>query len=250
MIAALLVTHNSERYLPDLLVSIDQQTRQPDLRIAIDDHSTDNTTQVLRDHGFHAVTSRSTATDTTTRIAQNFVQGVTAARDGGAGIVILGDHDDMWHPHRIAHQADFLTNNPHIAMLASDGNIRTGDTLRSTFPVPVNFNAMTQNEQWRYAAKHSIATGGASGLNPHNLSTLEVPQGWLHDRWWSLRAVREGAMAIDSVVVIDYRLSPDQQVGLDTAGQHNPLAWITNKIKHAPHTVHKMRDIAQLLKET
>jgi len=104
MIAALLVTHNSEGFISQTLASIANQSQQPDIRIAIDDHSTDDTRQLLLQHGFTVIESRSTSNDTTTRIAQNFVQGVNAAQQAGAVTVILGDHDDTWHPDRIKHQ--------------------------------------------------------------------------------------------------------------------------------------------------
>lgn len=252
--AAVIVTHNSEQFLPELLSSITAQTQQPDLIIAVDDNSTDRTVALLTEHGTSALEfsvhrATTTAPDTTTRIAQNFVQGVEIARASGADLVILSDHDDTWLPHRVAHQVAYLTANPTVAFLASDGVTTGTETIRSTFPVPDNFNSMTPTEQWRYTAKHSIATGGASALRPSKLSTLAVPNGWLHDRWWSLRAVREHSMAIDPTVVINYRLSADQQVGLDTNRQGNPISWALTKMSQAPTTVKKMRDIAHLLGE-
>lgn len=249
MIAALIVTHNSHEFLGETLASIRAQTQQPDITIAIDDHSTDNTTQILHAHGFTTFNAETTSTDTTTRIAQNFVQGVTIAADLGASIIILGDHDDTWRPHRVAHQAGFLIDNPHISMLASDGQTTPDRTLRSTFPVPADFNERSREDQWRYVAKHSIATGGASALAPARLSTIAVPEGWLHDRWWSQRAVRENSMAIDSTVVIDYRLSDQQQVGLDTQGQGNVFTSLAHKLTDLPRNLRKMKDIAALLSE-
>ena len=253
-IAAVIVTHNSEKFLPELLASIAAQTQHPDLILVIDDNSTDSTMEILNQHAdsqipitIHASTTIST--DTTTRIAQNFVQGVQLAHDSGAEIVILSDHDDTWHPYRVQHQVAFLDANPTTAFLASDGNTIGTQTIRSTFPVPEDFNDLPPTDQWRYAAKHSIATGGASALRPSGLSTIAVPAGWLHDRWWSLRAVREHCMAIDPTVVIDYRISPDQQVGLDTNHQGNPITWALKKITQAPTTFKKMRDIANLLGE-
>ncbi len=247
--AAVIVTHNSEQFLPELLASITSQTQQPDVIFAIDDNSTDSTIEILNQHVISVHAATTTATDKTTRIARNFVQGVQLAMKGGAEIVILGDHDDTWHPRRVQHQVAFLDANPTTAFLASDGNTTGTQTIRSTFPVPKNFNDLLPTDQWRYAAKHSIATGGASALRPSRLSTLAVPNGWLHDRWWSLRAVREHCMAIDPTVVIDYRISPDQQVGLDTNHQGNPVTWAFKKVTQAPTTFKKMRDIANLLGE-
>lgn len=249
MIAALIVTHNSQQYITETLHSIDQQTQQPDLRIAIDDHSKDDTVALLRDRGFTVITATTTSKDTTTRIAQNFVQGVIAAQRAGASVIILGDHDDLWHPHRIKHQVAELTNHPSAALLASDGKVTDTTTVRSTFPVPRDFNVWNRDDQWRYTTRHSIATGGASAIVPANLTTIEVPKGWLHDRWWSLRAVREQVMRVDPTIVIDYRLSESQQVGLNDRGQWNPLTRFMHRITNIPLGVKKMRDIAALLSQ-
>lgn len=249
MIAVVIVTHNSRKFLEETLNSIEAQSQQPGLKVAVDDNSVDNTQQLLSDHGFTVVAATTPSKDTTTRIAQNFVQGVTAAQELGATTVVLGDHDDTWHPHRIAHQIAQLTAHPTTALLASDGAITPTTTLRSTFPVPSDFNDWDRDHQWSYTAKHSIATGGASALIPANLSTLAIPDGWLHDRWWSLRAVRESAMRTDQTIVIDYRLSGGQQVGLDTRGQGNPVARILHKLQDIPLNVKKMKDIAQLLSD-
>ena len=51
MIAAVLVTHNSERWLRATLESIANQTRKPDSIIVIDDNSTDGTKAILADFG-------------------------------------------------------------------------------------------------------------------------------------------------------------------------------------------------------
>lgn len=249
MIAAVLVTHNSEGFLPELLASIDRQTLKPDIRLALDDHSTDRTRDLLAQSGFTVIGAEGVSTDITTRIAQNFVQAVTAAQNMGATQIVLGDHDDIWHPHRIAHQSTILSRQDRVSFIASNGRTPAG-TIRTTFPVPENFNELDAREQWKYVAKHSIATGGACAIAPDRLSTIAVPNGWLHDRWWSLRAVREHCMWIDSELVIDYRVTPGQQVGLDTAGQHSGLSWLWHKFRNLPTTLKKMKDIATLLSET
>lgn len=249
MIAALVVTHNSEIFLGQTLSSILQQTQLPDLFIAVDDNSSDATVSILHEHGFTVLPAATTATDITTRIAQNFVQGVKAAQDQGASILILGDHDDIWYSDRVKHQVEVLARKPGTALLASDGKVSETTTIRTTFPVPADFNDWDRDRKWRYVAKRSIATGGASALVPEKLSTIDVPAGWLHDRWWSLRAVRESSMWVDPTPVIDYHLSESQQVGLETHGQDNPVKRVVHKIRHFPQTIRKMKDISGLLAE-
>ena len=253
VVAAVIVTHNSQSYLADTLASITKQTQQPDLAIAIDDSSTDRTLDLLADHHFTVERATTTAQDATTRIAQNFQQGLRAATKAGADLVILGDHDDIWHRNRVEHQVTLLEQHPTAAVLASDGYLidahgaAVPGTIRSTFPVPDDFPGLPVRAQIAYAMRHSIATGGASALRPAVMTDWTVPSGWLHDRWWSLAALRTRRFTLDPTPVIDYRLSPDQQVGLDTAGQENGTRWVTRKLSAATNTTRRVKDLSRLL---
>lgn len=252
VIGAVLVTHNSQRYLPETLASIENQTQAADITIAIDDSSTDETRAVLDNHGFTVHRATTSAQDVTTRIAQNFQQGVRSAVAAGADLVILGDHDDIWHRTRIEHQVGILEQRPVTALLASDGFLidehgaAVPGTIRSTFPVPDDFTEQPLRSQIAYAMSHSIATGGACALRPSAMPDWVVPAGWLHDRWWSLAALRARRFALDATPVIDYRLSPDQQVGLDTADQGDGKRWLRSKIKHLGRTTARAKDLSRL----
>jgi hypothetical protein len=166
--------------------------------------------------------------------------------------VILGDHDDTWLPNRVEHQSHMMASFPQAAMLASDGYTTnstnsTNPTLRSTFPVPAHWSELTTRAQFTYAVKHSIATGGASAVRPSRLPAT-IPTGWLHDRWWSLAAVSKKAMVLDSVPVINYRISPSQQVGLDTQAQHQGTKdWVCHHVGNAGRSIKRSADLVFLL---
>ena len=241
-----IVTHNSQEFLPELLASISNQTQQLDQFIVIDDRSTDKTTSILSEHGIIPTRAISVATHIMTRIAQNFQQGVRQAPPNS--VVILGDHDDVWRPDRVEHQVRAFERAPMLAMLASDGQVNEIETLRTTFPIPVNWSAMSKNKQFTYALRHSIATGGASAIRPANFMDINVPEGWLHDRWWSLAATAQGRMALDTKIVIDYRITPEQQVGLDTANQGaDRLAWLSGHARSAGVSAVKASEIMKLV---
>ena len=241
-----IVTHNSQEFLPVLLASISNQTQQLDQLIVIDDRSTDKTTSMLSEHGIIPTRAISVATHITTRIAQNFQQGVRQAPPNS--VVILGDHDDVWRPDRVEHQVRAFERAPMLAMLASDGQVNEIETLRTTFPIPVNWSAMSKKKQFTYALRHSIATGGASAIRPANFKDINVPEGWLHDRWWSLAATAQGRMALDTKIVIDYRITPEQQVGLDTANQGaDRLAWLWGRARSAGVSAVKASEIMKLV---
>ncbi len=244
--AGVIVTHNSERFLPALLASIADQTRPLDQLIVIDDRSTDATTSILSEHGIMPTRASSAATDLSTRIAENFAQGVRKTPAGA--VVILGDHDDVWRPGRVAHQMHAFEQAPLLAMLASDGEVNEQETLRTTFPIPADWSDMSKAKQFTYALRHSIATGGASAIRPVNLTDIEVPRGWLHDRWWSLAATAQGRMALDTEIVIDYRITPEQQVGLDSANQNaGRLAWLSGHARNAGVSAARGSEIMKLV---
>jgi len=251
-VAVLLVTHNSEKFLPQTLASIGEQSRPPDALLAIDDLSTDNTRNLLTESGFTVSLSTSTSSDLTTRIAQNFHQGVREAENRGLKFVILGDHDDVWHPQRIAHQVQILETNSGAAIVASDGFLidehgaAVPGTLRGTFPVPTDFTEWTPRRQRAYTLRHSVATGGASALNLSRLRDWSIPPGWLHDRWWSLQALSNHALIIDTEPVIDYRISSDQQVGLDTADQEHTMRWAVRRLQTGGRTLRRAWDLRGL----
>jgi len=244
-----LVTHNSCEFLDDTLASIAQQDQPADFLIAIDDHSTDNTRDTLESAGFAVELSTSPAMDTTTRIAHNFVQGLRRAHSKGADIVVLGDHDDVWHRTRISHQVALLEEDVRLAMVASNGylideyGVAVAGTLRDTFPIPDDFASWSASRKWTFALRHSLATGGACAIRPSGLADWSVPAGWLHDRWWSLASLRASALLLDPSCVIDYRISRDQQIGLRTAGQDAPARWWVTKAMDASSTASRAVDV-------
>ena len=251
-VAVVIVTHNSQRFLDQTLASIDQQTRPADFRIAVDDYSSDSSPELLEKSGFSVTTATSSHVDVSTRIAQNFLQGLRLAVAAGADIVVLGDHDDVWHPNRIEHQMEMLMNRSTAAMVASDGYLidehgaAVPGTIRQSFPVPADFPTWAPRKQWAYALRHSLATGGASALRPGALDDWSIPAGWLHDRWWSLVALRHQALIIDEKAVIDYRLTEGQEIGLDTAGQEAPHRWYARQLGNALRASQRAADLTRL----
>lgn len=252
-IAAVLVTHNAEAWLGSTLDSIDSQTRRPDAVVVVDDGSTDATHAILRARGITPLSAGTATKDAVSRIAANFVQGVAAC--SAFDLVVLGDHDDVWHLERVAHQAALLGQSPYALMVASDGVIvddagaASGGTVRESFPVRVDWADVSPADRMRYALRHSIATGGASMMRPDQFPSIDVPHGWLHDRWWSLVATARDGMIIDPRTVIDYRVRDGQQVGLDRAAQrHGPLGRFTALVGQTRRSMGKQGDLRRLLR--
>ena len=251
-VAAVLVTHNSERFLPDTLASIGSQTQTPDHFVAVDDGSTDGSVKLLQEAGFHVQRATSQSHDVNTRVAHNFTQGVRRAQGLGAEVAVLGDHDDVWHSNRVEYQMGLLSQHRDSAMVASNAylmdewGVALPGTLRDTFPVPDDFNAWSTRRQWAYGLRHSLATGGASALRLDAFDDWSVPPGWLHDRWWSLKALRHSMLHIDPTPAIDYRLSKSQQVGLDSAYQDQWWQWLARKTRSGVVSAKRARELGLL----
>ncbi len=253
-VAVVLVTSNSERWIEATLASVLAQSRRPDDVVVVDDGSTDRTVElVMRALGdrVRVVPSTAATPDRATRIAHNFRLGLQQVRD--CDVAVLGDHDDIWHPNRIGHQVGVLELWQQDTMLASNGRLVGADglpiegTLRSAFPTPVVWSMASPAERMRTVLRHSVATGGASAVRPAAFADVEIPSGWLHDRWWSLVAVAREELRVDDEIVIDYRVSAGQEVGLDPGDQARSTAGrLAAGVARLPRTVGRLGEVRSL----
>ena len=84
-------------------------------------------------------------------------------------------------------------------------------------------------------------------MRPAAFVDVAIPAGWLHDRWWSLVATAREEMRLDDTTVIDYRISPGQEVGLDRGHQaRSPLDRLRAGAGQLGTTAGRIRDLQQL----
>ncbi len=224
-----LVTRNSMAFLNETLASIEPQVSEASAIHVVDDFSDDDTEITLnkwirhvRTRGLdaHVRPSTSRARNLHTRTAQNFTQAARTLRS--MDLIALADHDDRWLPKRLIRQAATFTHHPHALMLASNGNLMGDEaTLFDVFDVPKDLNDRPCEQIARHVIRNSVATGSASMIRRDLLRQPQgiPPPGWLHDRWWSLVAASHCGLRVDQEPVIDYRVSLNQQIGLDRGRQ-------------------------------
>ncbi len=133
-------------------------------------------------------------------------------------------------------------------LIDGDG-VLTGQTLRDRFPVLPEWDQAEPVVRLRSVLQESMATGAAMMIDSRILTVgLPIPAGWLHDRWLSIVAVAEGALDVDSSTVVQYRVYPQQAVGL--SGRNGLSGWqrIRSGSGKPLLTVRKVRDLSFVLR--
>jgi glycosyltransferase involved in cell wall biosynthesis len=257
-IVGVMVTYNGEGFIAAQVESMLRQHLDLDAVVVVDDHSTDSTLEMVRDLltpfpgsvDIH-LSSQPRSRAVRTRIAQNFVQAVDAAKALGAEFAILADQDDEWLPGRVEEQVGFLTDHPDIDYLANDGNLidEHGELLpgsiRTHFPMAESDGDHVRTLQRVLAAP--AATGAASAIRLSRPGRWTVPEGWLHDRWWSLASAARGALYVSSRRVINYRLHGGQDTGLSGASGGEAFhRTVLRRSRHVFDSTGRLRSLRRL----
>src|ERR1035437_1794677 len=143
--AAVMVTHDGERYLRQQCDSIFRQDLLPAVLIVVDDASSDGSRDILRELAGSAPipmeliwADGSSVSNRKSRIAANVVRGLAAAAP--YDIVLLSDQDDEWLVDRLARPPDILRQDSSAMLVAGDGILidevgqETGRRLSDSFP--------------------------------------------------------------------------------------------------------------------
>lgn len=225
-----LCTCDGSRYLPDLLQSLEHQTRPPDEVIICDDASRDDTGQLLEvwqaAAPFQVTIKRN---ERRLGVAANFSQ---AAELCSGSIVAFCDQDDVWALGKLSSIADALGDRPdaqaviHDAELLDASGLRTGQRLWPMLGFDVDEqHAFTIGQGLTVLLRHNVVTGATLAVRAGLLS-LAVPfstEG-LHDVWLGLLATSLGPVAIVPNPLIGYRQHGANQVGAPMASPSARLA--------------------------
>jgi glycosyltransferase involved in cell wall biosynthesis len=223
--AAVMVTHDGERFLRRQCDSIFRQDLLPAVLIVVDDASSDGSRDILRELAGSAAipmeliwADGSSVSNRKSRIAANVVRGLAAAAP--YDIVLLSDQDDEWLVDRLASQRDILQNDSSAMLVAGDGILidevgqETGSRLSDSFPRPRDWGTLDAARRMRAALRAPFVTGAAAALSMRLVRLmLPVPDGWLHDRWATLVAAACNGLVVQSEPVIRYRIHEGQVLG-------------------------------------
>ena len=223
--AAVMVTHDGERFLRQQCESIFRQDLLPAVLIVVDDASRDGSLYMLRDLARSApipveliLADGSSISNRKSRVAGNVIRGLAAAAP--YEIVLLSDQDDEWLGNRLARQRDILRNDSTAMLVAGDGILideagqEIGGRLSDSFPRPRDWETLDAASRMRAALRAPFVIGAAAALTIALARLmLPVPAGWLHDRWATLVAVASEGLVLQGEPVIKYRIHEGQVLG-------------------------------------
>lgn len=113
LVSVIIATYNSDRYLPEALESVFDQSYRNFEIIVVDDGSTDRTRELLAGYGERI------------RVLYQSNRGPSSARNAGirasrGPYVCFLDADDVWYEDKLLTQVDFMQCNPHIGLVFAD----------------------------------------------------------------------------------------------------------------------------------
>ncbi|PWJ55262.1 glycosyltransferase involved in cell wall biosynthesis [Dyadobacter jejuensis] len=222
MISVAMCTYGGEKYLPQQLESIANQTIRVDELVVCDDRSKDSTIAVLKSYAEKLpFPVRIIQNEENLGSTKNFEKCISLCE---GDIVFLTDQDDIWRSDRVEKQLNFLEKHPEQdavfsnAMMIDDDSLPTGKTIWEE----IEFDARKQ-EKWRQGKAHEIlfngfvVTGATLTLRKSCLERLlpfptHVPD-LIHDAWIAMVLGLENKISFIPENLIDYRIHASQQVG-------------------------------------
>ena len=222
-ISVALCTRNGARFLPAQVQSICTQDLLPREIVLSDDGSTDDSVALVRQTMAACGVASSVALTvfenrTPLGVTRNFEQAVRACRHE---LIALSDHDDVWHPGRLARMAGIFEARPELLLLHTDARLvdeelrSLGSTLFQALEVqPGELEAIARGDAFEVLLRRNLVTG-ATTVFRRNLLAAALPfsEEWVHDEWLAAIAAATGRMDVLPEPLIDYRQHGRNQIG-------------------------------------
>jgi glycosyltransferase involved in cell wall biosynthesis len=139
LVSVILIVRNGERYLAEAIESVLAQDYQPIEILLVDGQSTDRTAEIA--HSFSPV--RYIYQDNL-GIANAYNLGIDAAQ---GEFIAFFSHDDLWVPHKLKVQVNYLLNHPDVAYTI--GKVKFFWDSEYTLPLSLNPEPLDQENPHR-----------------------------------------------------------------------------------------------------
>lgn len=243
-VSVALCTRNGARFLPAQVRSICTQDLRARQIVLSDDGSSDASVAVVRDTLAQCGVDRSIELSVFENaqplgVTRNFEQAVRACRHE---LIALCDHDDVWHPGRLARMVAPFETRPDLLLLHSDARLvdaqlaPLGMTLFEALEVtPAELAAIAQGDAFDVLLRRNLVTGATTVIRRALLeAALPFPQEWVHDEWLGAIAAAIGRIDVLAEPLIDYRQHGNNQIGARrlTLAQKIDKAFVPRGTKH------------------
>ena len=222
MISVALCTYNGEKYLPEQLESIVQQSMPVNELVVCDDGSSDNTLGILQKFAEKVpFPVRVFRNETNLGSTKNFEKCLSLCL---GDIILLCDQDDRWRNDRVEKQVGYLRGHPEMDAVFCNARIIDGASqpTQSTIWQQIQFTESSQR-RWKSGKAHEILFGGfvvtgatlairRSSLERLTPFPIHIPR-LIHDAWIALVLSLEGKIQFIDEPLVFYRLHDNQQVG-------------------------------------
>ena len=239
MIDILLATYNGERYLPELLSSLEQQTYTDWKLIVIDDCSKDKTTDILR--SFQKASKHSVEISVNSNSVgcgkENFF---ALARKSTGDYIAFCDQDDVWLPNKLETCMHAMCNaekeNTSLPILVYSDLKVVDNNLNLISPSFFSYSNYRKNPQLQHLICQNQITGctilANKALNQLCIQAKNYDQILMHDSWYGITAMTFGKVIYINKSLILYRQHGNNSVGAINANSiQYKLHRLLNPIK-------------------
>ena len=209
-IALALATFNGAKYLPELLASIDRQTRRPYELVASDDGSSDATLEILRDYSSRArFPVRILRARKRRGVVGNFSRAIATSTGDW---VALADQDDVWRKDKLQCLSEAVVTSGATAAF-SDADLvgpeleRLEQTVWAQVGLTKEWRKrFDRDTPWEALFREPVVTGATLMFRRDLLpAILPIPPSWVHDGWISQIAASQGRVVAVPESLVLYR---------------------------------------------
>jgi glycosyltransferase involved in cell wall biosynthesis len=224
-IAVLLATYNGEKYLPELLESLLNQSCKEIVLFVRDDGSTDRTLSIVADYSSRLDT---VYINSTQRLgpAKSFIQLLLQSGEGFS-CYMFADQDDYWHHDKIERAYAKLAELKNEEPVLYCAGLELVDSSLSHIGVLARPRVLSYNN----ALVENVAIGCTIAINEKARSLIlsNLPKALIMHDWWLYIVISAlGKVIYDDFTSIKYRQHPSNAVGAAT-GLINDLVRKTKR---------------------
>lgn len=223
-VSVIIPTHQSGRYLVQTLQSIAKQSHQISQLVISDDASTDDTHDIVRQFRQQVAFEVLLFNHKPSGVTNNYLN---AAQHASSDLIIVGDHDDVWLPSKVAETvAAFVDESVmlvcHDSELVDESlkplgtTIRGGSRVSQQLSQQINANSAAENLRTFFRGRLPLLAHTLSfrkSVLPLLLSKPERFNEWWFEEWLSCVAATQGRLFFIPHCLVRYRQHSEQSSG-------------------------------------